>query len=185
MRPCRRLQQVQILTRPRRIGLLWTDSGRRDQRRVYDSLLQPQQNAKVVVVGIGTDPNCHEPSPRFKLASKVFRGNEKMIRGSKTISRHWQTLIEFKFKVRTSDPIGNQKEKLSTVLAVELEGVHAVNSSGGREEVKSVTPAKFGRKRFGIDERGSPKSSCRSNLRCHPRALERQASHQFWKQSCI
>ena len=32
--------------------------------------------------------------------------------------------------------MGKQTEKLSTVLAIELEGVHAVNSSGGWEEVK-------------------------------------------------
>ena len=32
--------------------------------------------------------------------------------------------------------MGKQKEKLSTVLAIEPEGVHAVNSSGGWEEVK-------------------------------------------------
>ena len=120
--------------------------------------------------------------------------------------------------------MGKQKEKLSTVLAIEPEGVHAVNSSGGWEEVKLAldsgatetvisphvlqghelhegAPFKRGveyevangvqipnlvRKAIrGIDERGSPKGSCRSNLRCQPRVVERQEGHQFWEQSCV
>ena len=136
MRPCRRLQQVQILTGPRRVGWLWTDNGTRDQRRVYDSVLQPQQNAKVVVPGSGTDPNRHKPSSRFKLASKVFRGNEKM---QPWLEDDFPSLADahrVHVQSKNQRPIGKQKEML-TVLAIEPESfVHALKSSGGWEEVK-------------------------------------------------
>ena len=82
-----------------------------------------------------TDPSCCEFSSRFTFVSKVFRGNEKMQSRVKDDFPSLADAHRVQVQSKNHSPIGEQKEKLSTVLAIEPEGVHA-DSSGGWEEEK-------------------------------------------------
>ena len=173
----------------------------------YDFVHQPPQNANVAVASMKSSVETRRCS-----------------HGPSTISPSLADAHRVQVQSKNQRPIGKHKEKLSTVLAIGLEGVHAVNSSGGWEEVKlafdsgateTVIPPhvlqghelhegapfkrgveyevatgvqihNLGEKRFvGLTTEGAQKGSCRSNLRCQPRALERQEGHQFWEQSCV
>ena len=81
-------------------------------------------------------PSCHEPSSNFKLVIKVFRGNETVQPWLKNDFTSQADAYRFQVQRKNQHQMGQQKEKLSTVLSIEPEAVHAVNSSGGWEVVK-------------------------------------------------